>query len=280
MNDNKYKNYSEVILRQFNLSLQRVEACNLTQGSENKHVNKDGYLLLFVSNGLGMIKVLGKNFPIKNGFVGFFAPRDQVMVSCDSGNHLDYYLLAFSGADVVKVLDSCSLKKEKGCLFFNCNQEKSDLIKKRFDIILKGDLEINQKTFIHDVGYFYLLISEMISGEDVLLKSSKDSDVVWKNICDYISSNYDQPISVDTLSEKLNCHRTTLYRLFKKNSGMSPVEYILNFRLERAYYLIVNTSSLYVDIAFKCGFNDSAYFYRLFKRKYKKTPRQVREEIL
>ena len=280
MNDNRYKNYSEVVLRQFNLSLQSVETCNLMQESEKKHVNMDGYLLFFVSDGLGIIKISGRNYQVNNGFCAFIAPRDQVIVSCDAGNHLDYYLLGFSGADVVKVLDSCPLKKEKDYLFFNCNQEKSELIKKRFDLILKGGVEINQKTFIHDVGYFYLLISEMISGEDVLLKSSKDSDLVWKNICDYISSNYDQPISVDTLSEKLNCHRTTLYRLFKKNSGMSPVEYILNFRLERAYYLIVNTSSLYVDIAFKCGFNDSAYFYRLFKRKYKKTPRQVREEIL
>ena len=279
MNDSRIKNYSEVSLRQFNLSLLGVEAYDLINGAENKHVNKDGYMLIYVSDGIGAVKVGGKVYPVKNGFCAFVPPKGQLLISCDNENGVEYYLLSFSGADVIKLLDSCSLNKQKDLFIIKSNQEKNELIKKRFDLIFKGGLSINQKNFTRDVGYFYLLLSEIISGEDVSLKNSKDTNLVWKNICDYISSNYDQPISVDTLSEKLNFHRTTLYRLFKKNSGMSPVEYILNYRLEKAYYLIVNTSSLYVDIAFKCGFNDAAYFYRIFKRKYKKTPRQVREEI-
>ena len=174
---------------------------------------------------------------------------------------------------------SCLLNSKSDDLVFYCEHDVADVFKKRFELMLRDVGKVNQKTFTRDVGYFYLLISELVRGDEGLMKSTKSSNSVWKNICDYISSNYEQPITIDMLSEKLNFHRTTLYRLFKKNAGMSPVEYILNFRLERAYYLVLNTNNLYVDIAYRCGFNDSAYFYRMFKRKYKKTPRQVREEI-
>ena len=47
---------------------------------------------------------------------------------------------------------------------------------------------------------------------------------------EYIAFHYDAPITVDGLSKRFGFHRTTIFKLFHKNTGMSPTEYILNYR--------------------------------------------------
>lgn len=278
MAENKCIDFLTKGAKRLDLELNCVESCRLEQNNEKKHLDKDGYSFVFVSEGECSLEFSGKKIFAKSGTCAIILPKENFSVSCTGGQAASYYRLGLGGIGVIKILEGYSKTLVDSGLCFETDSFKAEILKKYLDRILKCDLEFGQAEYVMACGYFYLIAYELLETKEDKVVFDKKSFALWQNVCDYISANYDSPISVDSLAEKLNCHRTTLYRLFKKNSGMSPVEYVLNFKLEKACFLVKNTKELYVDIAFNCGFNDVAYFYRLFKRKYKKTPRQMREE--
>ena len=73
-----------------------------------------------------------------------------------------------------------------------------------------------------------------------------------------------------------SCSESVLLRSFKKTVGVSPMRYLINYRIEKAGVLLLSTTSKSCDIAIQCGFNDFSYFTKLFHKKKGKTPIEYR----
>ncbi|EKY23488.1 helix-turn-helix domain-containing protein [Clostridium celatum] len=65
-------------------------------------------------------------------------------------------------------------------------------------------------------------------------------------------------------------------RFFKKHIGMTCIQYINNYRLEKASLLLNSTSKPIMDISLEVGFDNLSYFNKLFKNKYNLTPKEFR----
>ena len=85
----------------------------------------------------------------------------------------------------------------------------------------------------------------------------------------YIENNYDHSFSIQEIADSLGLERTYLYRLFKKVTGFSPQEYLLDYRIRKACELLQNTDLPIAQIARSVGYEDSLYFSRLFKQHMK-----------
>ena len=70
---------------------------------------------------------------------------------------------------------------------------------------------------------------------------------------------------------------STLLPVFKKVTGYSPIDYLLHVRLAKAGELLLKTSIPVSEIASDCGFNDSNYFSRQFRKTYGLSPRDYRK---
>jgi len=68
--------------------------------------------------------------------------------------------------------------------------------------------------------------------------------------------------------------KSTFYRSFKREFGISPLEYILSEKIKRAKILLADPKNAIKSVSFDCGFNDVNYFIRLFKKMEEITPRQ------
>lgn len=90
-------------------------------------------------------------------------------------------------------------------------------------------------------------------------------------ILKYIEVNYTESISTSDCAKMLNITNSHFCHLFKLITGKSLSSYVNYLRLKKAETLLKNTSMSITDIAFATGFNDTAYFTRLFKR-YKNMP--------
>ena len=66
-------------------------------------------------------------------------------------------------------------------------------------------------------------------------------------------------------------------RYFKKIAGCSPVEYLIDYRLNMAAYMLITTDDSISDISLACGFNDASHFIKFFRRKKGVTPRNYRQ---
>ena len=88
---------------------------------------------------------------------------------------------------------------------------------------------------------------------------------------------HDSELNVCMLCEELDISRTTLTRLFKEETGVSPGRYILNLRLHKATAQLRGTNLAVSDIAHKCGFSDLRSFCRFIKRATGEAPLQLRK---
>ena len=67
-----------------------------------------------------------------------------------------------------------------------------------------------------------------------------------------------------------------LIRLFKREVGLSPIQYVNRKKAERAQLLLCTTDSPVKEIAFATGFSDQSYFIRLFRKICGVTPQEYR----
>ena len=99
-----------------------------------------------------------------------------------------------------------------------------------------------------------------------------------KKIIDYIDENLGEDISLDDLAGFSGMSKNGIIAMFSRLYGTTPIKYINNARLYRAEELLKNTDKPITELALECGFGDSNYFSRAFKRYRGKTPREYRKE--
>ena len=103
-------------------------------------------------------------------------------------------------------------------------------------------------------------------------KNSNSNPLAY--ITGFIKANITEDIKLGILSEKACMSKTTFYRSFKKEFGISPLEYILSEKIKHAKELLIFPNAAIKSVAFDCGFNDVNYFVRLFKKMEGITPHQ------
>jgi len=156
---------------------------------------------------------------------------------------------------------------------------------------LKGGADINA---ILGLNYGYLReIDSFSSVEDIVLwlhmvtrrfteyvfefSGSKHMDIIYKAI-DYIKRNYATKLSLQKIAEHLFISPQYFCRIFKEETGQTPVGYITFVRIEESKKLLRNLSINIIDIPERVGFESQSYFTKIFKKETGSTPGQYRRE--
>lgn len=93
----------------------------------------------------------------------------------------------------------------------------------------------------------------------------------------YILSNLGSDLSLTAIGQEIGFNPIYLSRVFKQIEGTSIREYIENCRMEMAKRLIVNSRMKIYEIAEKCGYQNTAYFIKIFKAHFGMTPQECRD---
>lgn len=92
---------------------------------------------------------------------------------------------------------------------------------------------------------------------------------IMRNAAEYIHKNYKRAtLSVSELAKNFSLSETCFRRMFHKTYSTSPMQYIINLRLEYASQLLLSRYYTIKEISDKSGFNDAKYFSRLFKKRF------------
>lgn len=96
-----------------------------------------------------------------------------------------------------------------------------------------------------------------------------------RDVIDFIDSNYATDISLDALARQTNFNKYYICKKFKKETGMTITNYILELRITKAKEMLLKLSDnrrIY-EVAQEVGFSDVSYFDRIFKKLTQETPR-------
>ena len=90
--------------------------------------------------------------------------------------------------------------------------------------------------------------------------------------------NLEEPLHILDIVQLTGVSQRKLERIFKTYTGLSPVRYYIDVRLDRARGLVTQTQLSIVEIAAACGFNSSENFSRAYKKRFELAPTKDRKE--
>ncbi len=97
-------------------------------------------------------------------------------------------------------------------------------------------------------------------------------------VLQYIETHYQTKITLEDISELLQCDKYHFCKQFKKITGITFVDYLNDRRLRAAEELLLTSSESIADIAFSCGFNSIQYFNKFFRKRRKISPGAYRNK--
>lgn len=92
----------------------------------------------------------------------------------------------------------------------------------------------------------------------------------------YIKDNYSKKISIEDITKRAHLSSSHLFAVFKKQTGVSPISFLNNYRMSIAAELLQGTTKSINQIASEVGIDDSIYFNKIFKKHYQMSPTEYR----
>lgn len=128
------------------------------------------------------------------------------------------------------------------------------------------------------VANLLLIISRLIRFFQLEESSHDKNYKKLRPVLDYVEKHYTEKIQISQLGDIIHVCDDRLIRLFKEVTGETPIEYIMNLRIEAGIKLLSTTELSIADIAEKTGFGSDTYMTRVFKQKLNTTPGKYRHK--
>ena len=289
MNLEEYSQYKETLLHEQPGFAYNTYLCTIPQDFARVDLHWHEQMeIVYVKKGSGTVTVGSSKCPVCAGSIMPILPGELHAIDGDPGVRMEYENIIFS----LELVD---------------NRVENDWTR-RFviDPIRQGDLRfprpIHRGTALHSEVSAALDAADSVCGEkqdgySLLVRSSlfrllyalythrssKESlppspyaDAI-KQVLVYVQTHFAEPLTVRKAAALIDYSDAHFMRFFKKETGVTFIEYLTDYRLRYAAYLLRESTESVSEIAAMSGFESASYFTRCFRRKYSMSPREFRQ---
>lgn len=214
------------------------------------------WLIHFVVSGRGIFKIGGSTYNVKAGEMFIAPPYEEIYYEADAIVPWKYIWIGFSADKTLHVelspVISCSEAEGIFLAIKSCKER------------LRGRS-----------AYLTARLWDLIS---VLSDENTNADYSTKAL-EYIHSNYMHNVTIEEIAQKLSVDRTYLSALFKKNVGISPKQYLIQYRMNIAASLLEKREMSVSLAAYSVGYYDVFNFSKMFKKHFGVSPKQYTSRI-
>ncbi len=252
-------------------------------------------MLRYIIEGEGVFGIAGESYEINKG-QAVYIPEGTLLECESSSSKFSFISVRFSTSVFFEGADFLSEYYGLPKII-----EADDAVEKYFREIYASSKEHSAIRMLKMHGNLEILIAHLI--EKANIKNTEDRSIIKNKIIKKLSSqeinekiinknlsedprislvlNYilthpTQKFTLAKLSQMAGVSESTFRRLFKKQTGKAPNEFIRNQRLMSAARLLLMTDDYINDIAYDVGFEDVNYFIRVFKKTFGVSPRKYR----
>jgi AraC-like DNA-binding protein len=151
----------------------------------------------------------------------------------------------------------------------------TNLYNRRIDDTLSGTSDFLLSLSLKELIYELM----KTNAKHLLLHPNKTENIQHglQEVVHFIKLNYREPITIKKLASVAGMSEANLFKKFKHTYNCTPVEYIIELRIEHAKQLLINNPEIDIkNICFESGFNTLEYFYRKFTQITGKSPKKFK----
>ena len=149
----------------------------------------------------------------------------------------------------------------------------TDIVKSVKSLI---DVEKDNNRLIQ--AYIQMIFAHVFSKMDMIEKEVVGGDNLVYRAVEYVAANFRKKISLDKMAYDLGISKYVLSRLFSKTFHCNFSTYVNGVRLNYAVSMLSGTNDSITNICYDCGFDSQRTFNRVFKERYRVTPREYRNK--
>ena len=228
--------------------------------------------LFYIVGGRGQFLIEDQIHPVNTGQLVIINPSVLHTEVSLNAQPLEYIVLGVDGIEL-------AVTTNENQPFAVLNPAESAEISSCLRNILR-EMEL-KSTGYEDVCQAFMEILIIRLMRNIELSTSAESNVLTANrqcaaIRRYIDLHFKEPLSLDQLAEESHMNKYYLSHAFKRQYGISPINYMINRRLEESKYLLAETDFSMSQIAQLLGFSSLSYFSQLFRKTQSVSPREYR----
>ena len=129
-------------------------------------------------------------------------------------------------------------------------------------------------------AYIQIILAHVFSDMSMADKSAIGSDDLIYNAVEYVAKNFREEIKLEKMAYDLGVSKYVLSRMFAKTFHCNFNKYVNGVRLNYASAALENSQESITNICLDCGFESQRTFNRVFKERYRMTPREYRNRKL
>ena len=128
----------------------------------------------------------------------------------------------------------------------------------------------------HLTAALRLLITQCVGGKVKVSEQEQIASERMKQMLRYIEEHFAEEVTVAKIADSVALSESACLRSFRQFLGITPIQYLKQFRVEKAAELLRSTRLKTGEIGLECGFSDGSYFIRTFREIKHCTPREYR----
>lgn len=232
----------------------------------------DMFLLYYINSGTGLMEKdnLALKLQASQGYVAF--PKGKYRLKNIGVDVLNVTWVAFSGYLVEQYLNRANITTSRPVA-----DDKEGAVGEKINKLYMLSHKMPNRyckmaSVLYDI-FAYLLDNNPTKPLD---DHNNNADFFAIKAIDYIESYYTKDISVDEIADMLGISRKYLYKIFNYILGVSPKQYMICYRMEKACMKLKNSTRPISEIADSVGYLNQFYFAKEFKRLIGTTPSEYR----
>lgn len=250
---------------------------------EKNYHSHDHIEMAFILSGRGRYRIDDRVYPVEEGDLIIFNPGTyhQALTDGNGKPTKEFFVgftdVAFQGMkpNHFEILDGPLLHTQ------------GELRQKLFRITSSMEAEkevLRQGRYFMMRAYLVQMILMIIREQTAPLKQKKGYEFesvgkkyVVEQIVSYFEDHYAEKISLDQIAENMYLSPFYISKIFKSETGDTPIRFLIDIRLERAKELLESGEYASIqEVAAKVGYDDVYHFSKLFKKKYAVPPSKIK----
>jgi AraC family transcriptional regulator len=232
-----------------------------------KRQNYDSFLAIYVRQGHGFAEQGGNRVSLHEGSLVLLDCYKPHLYFTNTG--WEIYWVHFDGVLARKYFEVAT---RNGIAFIPQNPHNAErCICKLF----KEDLRHSKVNEVVVSKAITDLLTELILCANNVVSKDNNSGMI-EEVMTYISENINQPLTLEKMAKQASLSPFYFTRVFKKETGYTPHEYVIRVRIELAKFLLTTTAASIKEIAFRSGFDNECSFCTSFKKLTGLTPLKFR----